>query len=363
MGAKRRAWLLDSPRQIPYPRIRRVVNRGELPSESLRGGHANPMPVNPMPMNPKTRPIKPAALRPGDAIRVLSLASPVKAEPLRKGCDELARLGYAAKADDATVLARESYFAGPAACRRAALERALKEPDTRAIFCSRGGYGTNYLLDEWKAPAGQPRIVLGSSDITSLQIFLWQKLGWVTFYGPMVASNFCHGAGAAHGYDRESLLRAVSETEGGWALDLQGESVVAGDAEGVLLGGCLTLMETSLGTPWELGTTGAILVIEDRGMKPYQVDRALMHLQQAGKFEGIAGIVLGDFPDCAAADRDETVCDVARRILQPLKVPLVWGAPIGHTDRAALTVPLGVRARLSTNSGARLNILEPACIP
>lgn len=309
------------------------------------------------------RPIKPPALRAGDAIRVLSLASPVKPELLRKGCDELAWLGYVAKADDATVLARESYFAGSAPCRRAALERALMEPETRAIFCSRGGYGSNYLVDELKVDGSCAKILLGSSDVTSLQIFLWQKFGWVTFYGPMVASNFQHGAGAPHGYDRESLLHALTGTERGWALDLHGESLVAGEAQGVLLGGCLTLIETSLGTPWELDTRNTILVLEDRGMKPYQVDRALMHLQQAGKFDGVAGIVLGDFPDCQAADGDETVRDVARRILEPLRLPLVWGAPIGHTERAALTLPLGVRASLSANGSARLNILEPACTP
>ncbi len=315
--------------------------------------------------NPENRSQKPPALRRGDAIRVLSLASPVKAELLRKGCEEIARFGYAAKADDATTLARESYFAGPTKCRRAALESALAENETRAIFCSRGGYGTNYLLDGLEVVEGRPKILLGSSDITSLQIFLWQKLGWVTFYGPMVASNFHHGAGAAHGYDRESLLRALTETEHGWTLDPQGETVASGEAEGLLLGGCLTLIETSLATPWELETRGAILVLEDRGMRPYQVDRALMHLKQAGKFKGVAGIVLGDFPECAAAEGDETVREVVRRILEPLGVPLVWGSPIGHTDRAALTLPLGVRARLSVparaDEAAKLEILEPAC--
>ncbi len=309
----------------------------------------------------KPQPIKPRALRPGDAIRVLSLASPVKPELLQKGCDEIARLGYVAKADEATVLARESYFAGSARCRRTALEKALAEAETRAIFCSRGGYGTNYLVDETNFPAASPKILVGSSDITSLQIYLWQKFGWVTFYGPMVASNFHHGAGAAHGYDRDSLLHALTETREGWELNLQGESFAAGEADGVLLGGCLTLVETSLGTPWELDTRGAILVLEDRGMKPYQVDRALIHLKQAGKFEGVAGVILGDFPECDAADGDETVRDVARRILKPLISPLFWGAPVGHTERAALTLPLGVRARLVSNGGARLRILEPAC--
>lgn len=321
-------------------------------------------------MTPATsRPIKPPALRPGDAVRVLSLASPVKAEFLRKGCDEIARLGFVPRADDA-VLAHESYFAGSAKCRSAALEAALEETGTQAIFASRGGYGAAYLLDQLRLAAGQPKILLGSSDITALQIFLWQKFGWVTFYGPMVAMNFHQGAGAPHGYDRESLLRALTETERGWTLELHGESLTSGQAEGVLLGGCLTLIQTSLGTGWELETFdkkkgGAILVLEDRGMKPYQVDRALMHLKQAGKFEGVAGIVLGDFPECEAAEGGETVRDVARRILEPLRVPLVWGAPVGHTERAALTLPLGVRARLSVaqraEAPAKLEILEPAC--
>jgi len=311
-------------------------------------------------------PVKPPALLPRDAVRVLSLASPVNPELLQKGCEEIARLGYVAKAENASVLARESYFAGPAGCRRAALEQALRESDTRAIFCSRGGYGSNYLIDGLKVPDGGAKIFLGSSDITSLQIVLWQKFGWVTFYGPMVASNFHHGSGGAHGYDEPSLLRALTETGSGWDLDLDAESVAPGEAEGVLLGGCLTLIETTLGTPWELDTRGAILVLEDRGMKPYQVDRALMHLKQAGKLDHVAGILLGDFPECEPPAGGESVREVVQRIIAPIASPVVWGAPVGHTERAALTLPLGVRARLSAYAGGsgapKLQILEPACV-
>jgi muramoyltetrapeptide carboxypeptidase len=183
----------------------------------------------------------------------------------------------------------------------------------------------------------------------------------------MVASNFCHGAGAAHGYDCASLTHALTETQQGWTLDLQGESLVPGVGEGTLLGGCLTLVEAALGTPWELDTHGAIFILEDRAMKPYQVDRALMHLKQAGKFRGVVGIVLGDFPECEPPEGGETVRDVARRILTPLGVPIVWGVPIGHTLRAALTLPLGIRARLlvtgASTAPSRLEILEPACVP
>jgi muramoyltetrapeptide carboxypeptidase len=314
-----------------------------------------------------SHPLKPSTLRPGDAVRVLSLASPVKEDLLQKGCDELARLGYRPKMDRARVLAHDSFFAGPAAARLAALQEALADPASRAIFCSRGGYGSNYLPDAWASPPTAPKILLGASDITSLQAFLWQKYRWVTFYGPMVASNFCHGAGAPHGYDRASLTHALTETTRGWTLDLAGESLVSGAGEGILLGGCLTLVEATLATPWELDTHGAILVLEDRAMKPYQVDRALMHLKQAGKFRGVAGILLGDFPECEAPEGGETVRDVARRVLTPLGVPVVWGAPIGHTSRAALTLPLGVRARLNAaeaqSAPLRLEIVEPACVP
>lgn len=285
---------------------------------------------------------------------------------MRKGCEELARLGYAPKIDRASALSHQSFFAGSTADRLAALKEAFADPATRAVFCSRGGYGSNYLLDGLTVAPTSPKILLGSSDITSLQIFLWQRLRWVTFYGPMVASNFDRGAGAPHGYDRASLANALTETKRGWELDLQGESLVPGMAEGILLGGCLTLVEASLGTPWELDTRGAILLLEDRAMKPYQVDRALMHLKQAGKLRGVAGVLLGEFPECEPPEGGETVKDVARRILTPLVAPVVWGAPIGHTERAALTLPLGVRARLLAPEGvgvpAQLEILEPACV-
>jgi muramoyltetrapeptide carboxypeptidase len=302
-------------------------------------------------------------LRPGDAVRVLSLASPVKEEFLERGCEEITRLGFVPKAERSTALAREGFFAGSTAIRRAAFEEALADAQTRAIFCSRGGYGSTYLLGELSADAASPKILLGASDITSLQIYLWQKFGWVVFYGPMVAANFNQGPGAPHGYVRASLLHALTETKSGWPVDLQGEPLIPGEGQGVLLGGCLTLVETALGTPWELATDGAILLLEDRGMKPYQVDRALMHLKQAGKFQNVKGIILGEFPDCEAAPGDETVRDVARRILASLGVPIVWGAPVGHTSRAALTLPLGVRAELSSAGRGVLRILEPACAP
>jgi muramoyltetrapeptide carboxypeptidase len=306
-------------------------------------------------------PLKPPALRPGDQIRIISLASPVEEDRLRKGCDELARLGYEPKCDRESVLARDGFFAGSTAARVAALKEALSETSTRAVICSRGGYGSNYLLEGLSVALTSPKLFIGYSDLTSLQIFLWQKFRWVTLYGPMVAAGLDKGAGAPEGYDRESLLRAITETKQGWAMDLRGEAFSPGAAEGTLLGGCLTMIETSLGTPWELDTHGAILMLEDRAMKPWQVDRALMHLKQAGKFRSVAGVILGEFPESAEPTGSETVKDVARRTLEPLGIPAVWGAPVGHCSRPMLTLPIGVRARLSIDVATRLDILEPAC--
>lgn len=308
------------------------------------------------------QPLKPQALRPGDAVRVISLASPVKEDRVVLGCEELTRLGYIPKLDGESVLACDGLFAGCAEARLRALQNALTESETRAIFCTRGGYGSNYLLEGLSPAADAPKLFVGYSDLTSLQIFLWQKFRWGTLYGPMVAAGLDGGAGGAHGYDRESLTRALTETKQGWQLNLDGESIVAGTAEGIILGGCLTLVEATLGTPWELETNGAILILEDRGMKPHQVDRSLMHLKQAGKFHGVKGIIFGDFPDCDAGGGTESIKDIATRVLAPLKIPIVWGAPIGHTSRPMLTIPLGIKGRLSAVGTGRLDILEPSMI-
>jgi muramoyltetrapeptide carboxypeptidase len=306
--------------------------------------------------------LKPAPVHSGALVRILSLASPVDEARLGSGIQEIERLGYKAKIDRDRALARGGFFAGPTAERGAALKEALTESDTGAIFCSRGGYGSNYLLEGLSVALATPKILLGYSDMTSLQIFLWQKFRWVTLYGPMVAAGLDKGADAPEGYEPDSFMRALTETKQGWPIPLPGtEAVMPGSADGTLVGGCLTLIETALGTPWELDTHGAILVLEDRGMKPWQVDRGLMHLKQSGKLRGVSGVLLGEFPECEGPEGTETVLDVARRILGTMGFPIVWGAAFGHTKRPMLTLPLGVRARLKADEASRLEILEPAC--
>jgi len=190
---------------------------------------------------------------------------------------------------------------------------------------------------------------------------LWRRWRWTALYGPMVATGFDKGADRPGGYDRLSWLDAVSGARRQWKIGLGGEALFRGQASGVVLGGCLAVLQTTLGTPWETDTRGTILLLEDVGVKPYQVDRMLVHWAQAGKFRGVRGIILGEFPESnPAAAGGVTVRDVCRRLLGPLRVPVVYGAAVGHTPRAMLTVPLGVRARLVASGEGKLEILETA---
>lgn len=303
---------------------------------------------------------KPTSLKAGSVLMPFAPASPAEAARIETGIGEVRRLAF--RIEERAALRSEGYFAGSIHARRQELIEALRHDAIDGLVGVRGGYGSNYLLDDLSLPnEGGPKAILGFSDLTSLQMYLWRRARWVTFYGPMLAAGFDAGPGVAKGYDAGSLLAALQTTLGGWRLELQGEALCAGDAQGVLLGGCLTLVETAIGTPWDLQTAGAILVLEDRGMKPWQVDRALMHLKQAGKFAGVQGIVLGDFPECEAPFAGSpTVREVCERILGQFGVPVVFGAPIGHTQRPMLTVPLGVSAHLSAKGEGVLEILEPA---
>jgi muramoyltetrapeptide carboxypeptidase len=306
---------------------------------------------------------KPRGLHSGSVLVPFAPASPADFAKVLAGAEELRRLGF--EVADATPLTPEGYFAGSLSSRRNEFLSELERGDVDALVAIRGGYGSNYLLDGLAVERlDAPKVILGYSDLTSLQAYLWKRNSWVGFYGPMLAAGLDAGDGAAKGYDRESLLAAIGKTDGGWRLKLRGETLVGGEAEGRVLGGCLTLVETTLGTPWELETRGSILLLEDRGMKPWQVDRALMHLKQAGKFEGVCGVVLGEFPDGGPLMADSpTVREVCRRILGELAVPVVFGAAVGHTPRPMLTVPLGVKARLGARGEGELEILEPAVVP
>ena len=303
---------------------------------------------------------KARALREGSRFSPIAPSSPAKDDRILAGMRALQDLGYAVAPH--RQLRAEGYFTGSASERREEFLDALNDPGVDALIATRGGYGSVYLLEEG-LPANLPKIkpLVGFSDLTTLQICLWQKHRWTGFYGPMLAAGLDHGAGAAGGYDEVSFRNALTNTSSGWTIPLQGEALHGGSAEGIVLGGAMTLLEATIGTPWELDTDGAILVLEDRAMKPYQIDRVLMHLKHAGKLSKIRGIILGDFPECETpVAGSPSVRDVCSRILALLGVPIVFGAPVGHTMRAMLTIPLGVRARLVAQGAGALEILEPA---
>jgi len=303
---------------------------------------------------------KPKALAPGSRLAIFAPASPANSVEMIAGLAELKRQGFLVVANQDSKA--EGYFAGLAIERLNSFVSCVNSEQVDGLVALRGGYGSNYLLDfDLKRNLTLLKAVIGFSDLTTMQIYLWQKCGWVTFYGPMVAAGFSAGAGATRGYDENSFSQAIRKSEGGWKMHLKGEAVLTGQSTGRVLGGCLTLLEATIGTPWELDTKDSILVLEDRAMKPYQVDRVLMHLKHAGKLEGVRGVVLGEFPESEpVVPGAPSVKEVCARILRPLGVPIVFGAPVGHTTRPMLTIPLGIQARLDADGEGTLEFLEPA---
>src|SRR6267378_3464714 len=307
-------------------------------------------------------PRKPKALAAGSRLGVFAPASPANSVEMIAGLAELKRHGFQVVSNQDSKV--EGYFAGAQLERLNAFLGAVNSEQVDGLVALRGGYGSNYLLDfELEKSLANPKITVGFSDLTTLQIYLWQRCSWVTFYGPMVAAGLNSGPGVPKGYDENSFLQATCRPEAGWKLRLRGEPVLAGETVGRVLGGCMTMLESTIGTPWELDTKDSILMLEDRGMKPYQVDRVLMHLKQAGKFDGVRGIVLGDFPESEPVVAGApTVREVCARVLRPLGVPIVFGAPIGHTVRPMLTIPLGIKARLDADGEGALEFLESAVV-
>jgi len=305
---------------------------------------------------------KPKALRKGSRLGIVSPSSPADAAAISAGIAELRRLGF--QIDEPAPMEPQGYFAASHDERLQQFCKTVQDKRVDGVIATRGGYGANYLIDSRLSTRLQgPKCIVGFSDLNIVQLLMAEVRGWAGFYGPMVATGFNHGADRPSGYDPVSFLQAVSETKSKWKIPLRGQVLASGSASGRLVGGCLTMLQTTLGTGFEPNTSGAILVLEDRGLKPYQVDRALRHLYQAGVFEKVAGVILGDFPDCdPPSSGSPIVPEICAEILDPLKVPVVYGAPIGHTKRPMLTLPLGVRARLVAKGEGTLEILEPAVV-
>lgn len=303
--------------------------------------------------------IKPPALRPGDKVGIIAPASNIKRELLEQGIAGLRRMGYEAVYLPG-ILERELYFAGSVERRVRELREMVSRDDIKAIICARGGYGTNYVLERF-APeefAKNPKIFVGYSDNTTLLTTITDRTGLITFHGPMVTKDFA----LPDGVELSSWQNAIGGTSA-WELPTEGIQVLrTGEAEGMLYGGCLSLLVASLGTPFEIETNGTILFIEDIAAKPYQMDRMLMQLSQAGKLDRVRGIVFGEMIECVQpAGQDYTLPEVIMRVLASYNVPIIYGLRSGHVSHSNITLPIGVKAELkASESGAQLKILEPS---
>jgi muramoyltetrapeptide carboxypeptidase len=302
--------------------------------------------------------VKPPALRPGDTVGIVAPASSIQRAQLEAGCRALAQLGYKPFYLP-SIFEQDLYFAGPVERRVRELEEMFERDDVRAILCARGGYGCNYLLPKLNPEKikAHPKIFVGYSDITTLLTYFTDVCGMATFHGPMVAKDF-----SEDGHVQLSSWNAAVGGEARWEIQAEGMvPLVPGAAEGVLYGGCLSLLVASLGTCYEIQTDDTILFIEDVAAKPFQIDRMLMQLKLAGKLQKVQGIIFGEMLDCVQnTTQGYTLIEVVKRIVTDLGVPVAYGLPSGHVSRPNITLPFGVRAKLVVDDTVRFTILEPA---
>jgi muramoyltetrapeptide carboxypeptidase len=309
----------------------------------------------------KARTIKPASLRKGDKIGLIAPASGFSREGFFAGCNRLRHMGYEPVYAE-NIFDRDIYFAGTIGRRLRELEELWERDDVAALVCVRGGYGSNYLLEnlEFEMFARRPKILLGCSDITTLLTAITDRTGLVTFHGPMAAKDLALGS-----FDISSWNNSLQGASN-WNVPLSGIEVLRpGKGQGRLYGGCLSMLVASLGTGYEVQTEGSILFIEDIAEKPYRIDRMLMQLRLAGKLKGVRGFVFGEMLDCGPpVGESYTLQQVIMRVLASYNVPIVYGLKSGHVSSGNITLPIGVQAELSADgSGVNLRILEAATEP
>ncbi len=300
--------------------------------------------------------ICPQALRRGDKIGIIAPASSFNRDGFLAGCERLRQMGYESVYSQ-DIFDRDLYFAGSAQRRTRELKEFWSRDDIAALMCVRGGYGSNYLLEQldFAQITERPKILLGCSDITTLLTAIHDRTGLVNFHGPMIAKDIAAGS-----FDLSSWQNALGGAKS-WDIPTSGvQTLRAGKATGKLYGGCLSMLVASLGTPFEIQTEGSILFIEDVAEKPFRIDRMLMQLRLAGKLEGVRGFVFGEMLDCAPpAGETYTLQQVIMRVLAPFNVPVVYGLKSGHVTSGNITLPIGVQAELKADSAqVELRLLD-----
>lgn len=307
--------------------------------------------------------LKSHSVPPGARIAVIAPASSADPDRIDRGIAALRALGYDAVLSSHARGKHPPYFSGTVEQRLADLHQAFADPAVAAMICTRGGYGSSYLLDglDLDLIRSHPKPFFGYSDLTSLQTWLLDRLGLVAFHGPMAAADFYLENGVHLPSFHAAISGQLVSVDAGQGI----RALRPGRARGVLYGGCLSILTAALGTPYAPQTEGKLLFLEDRGAKPYQIDRMLRHMILAGKFEGVRGFIFGEMLDCASPGAAPNLLEeVILRVLEPFSVPMAIGLRSGHVSQACVTLPLGLEAELILdNDQQQLQFLEPAVTP
>lgn len=303
--------------------------------------------------------IKPPRLRPGDTIGIAAPASAFDEDAFSMGIRRIQDAGYRIffRPD---IFSRSNYLAGADARRADELNSLFADRSINAIFCARGGYGSQRILPmlDQETIRKNPKIFMGYSDITALHCYLHNRCGLVTFHGPLVTE---------FGVMAEDALRSIFHALGnpapwGGLPSPRVKVLRSGQSEGILMGGSLSVFACALGTPYAPPTAGAVLFFEDRGEKPYAVDRLFSHVKLAGKLDEAGGLILGQFipPEGWAGRAEDYRAEIKRIVLDAVgsnRFPVLSNFSAGHFTKN-VCFPLGARARIDGGKGT-VAITEP----
>jgi muramoyltetrapeptide carboxypeptidase len=315
-----------------------------------------------LPAEPKPL-LKPVPVTTSGGISVIAPAASAKLERAEQGVKRLRALGFLPSLGHHAFQKGPLYFAGTRAQRLEDLHHAFADPNTSLVACLRGGYGSNYLLDglDLDLIRRHPKPFFAYSDLTGIQLHLLDELGLPAFHGPMVAADFANENGV-HLPSFQSALGGLPYSVGpAEGLRIMKPGKTQNTVRGVLYGGCLSILASLLGTPYEPQTEGKLLFLEDTGVKPYQIDRLVWQLRQAGKLKDLRGIVFGEMLDCAAPGASPKLLEeVVLHVFEDFAGPIAIGLRSGHVSHSNVTLTFGVEAELSFADQPELRLLEPA---
>ena len=289
----------------------------------------------------KIKPLTPPRLRRGDTIGVVAPASHFDLEKFNRGIAVLESMGFNTLVPE-KLFNKKGYFAGSDLERAEMVNRCFADTYVKAIMCARGGYGSIRILSllDYKTIQKNPKIFVGFSDVSALLSTLYLRCRLVTFHGPTVTT-----LGNSDNRTKDSLFSMITSGEKPEIAMESGITIQPGSASGPVLGGNLNTLCHLLGTRFQPGFKGCILFLEDRGEAPYRIDRMLSQMKLAGCFNGLAGLILGNFEDCGDTD---DIIRIAGDIFKDNKIPILAGLKVGHGKRN-LAIPTGLNATVNTD--------------